>query len=466
MYLLKLPTFLLLLFIKLSTVKSQENGIGKFEEVFAWKQLTYNFNGVLLQKDTDAEIDVTRQKRQSDYIFYNTQFKTEAIRNQRPVTSQTTIRPTDDESGRFFIRYNNVPMGVERVGSRVFVTVPRRRYGIPSTLNYIDLAAERNNRSPALKPYPSVQGAKTLTSVYRTRADSCGRLWMVDTGLLELPNNPQQLQPPAIVVFDLRTNEQILKYEFKAADIPADNTPTGLASITVDIIDNNCADTYAYIPDLTTFGIIVYSLRENDSWRLSHSYFHFNPTAGNLRISGQWFQWSDGIFSITLAGSSRCKIAYFHPLISTTEFSVSTCLLTNRTASEDPNYWENYNILGDRGENSQCTMHSYHEGSNVMFFADIGRDAVSCWNSGQSLRPSNVIVLARDSKRMSYPSDLHVTDDEVWFMANTLPRFGYSMLDTNEDNFFVYNQVENLNVADVESNTPSSDHLLLKKRFH
>ncbi|KAJ0169356.1 hypothetical protein K1T71_015240 [Dendrolimus kikuchii] len=362
-----------------------------------WRIVEINTLDEKVQKDTDTEIDVTRQKRQSDYIFYNTQFKTEAIKNQH------------DESGRFFIRYNNVPMGVERVGSRVFVTVPRRRYewvGCDASTVWM------------------LCGSRLLHIDLRKSSGT--------------EDSPQQLQPPAIVVFDLRTNEQILKYEFKAADIPADNTPTGLASITVDIIDNNCSDTYAYIPDLTTFGIIVYSLRENDSWRLSHSYFHFNPTAGNLRISGQWFQWSDGIFSITLAGSSRCKIAYFHPLISTTEFSVSTCLLTNRTASEDPNYWENYNILGDRGENSQCTMHSYHEGSNVMFFADIGRDAVSCWNSGQSLRPSNVIVLARDSKRMSYPSDLHVTEDEVWFMANTLPRFGYSMLDTNEDNFFVY----------------------------
>lgn len=421
--------------------KCQRQGLGKFTEVFAWKQITYDLNGLMLLQDRFSEDGLTsndRVKRQSDFIFFDEKYKMENIEQQRPWTSQTTIKPTDDESGRFYIQYNNVPMGVEKVGNRVFITLPRRRHGIPSTLNYVDLSTDSFTRSPALKPYPNLQEARTLTSVYRTRADSCGRLWMVDTGLLELPVNPQQQQPPAIVVYDLRTNRRILRYEFKAADIPASNTPTGLASITINIMNNNCDDTYAYIPDLTTFGLIVYSLRENDSWRLSHNYFHFDPISGNLNSAGQRFQWSDGIFSITLAGNGKSKIAYFHPLISTHEFSVSTEVLNNRTANQDPNYWARYNILGDRGENTQCTMHSYHEASNVVFFAEIGRDGVSCWNAGKPLAPSNVVLLARDQKLLSYPSDLHITDDEVWVMANTLPRFGYSTLNTDEYNFFVY----------------------------
>lgn len=53
-------------------------------------------------------------------------------------------------------------------------------------MNYIDLN-DQNGRSPALKPYPNIYRGRSLISVYRTRADKCGRLWMVDTGLLELP---------------------------------------------------------------------------------------------------------------------------------------------------------------------------------------------------------------------------------------------------------------------------------------
>ncbi|GBP56076.1 hypothetical protein EVAR_43839_1 [Eumeta japonica] len=35
-------------------------------------------------------------------------------------------------------------------------------------------------------------------------------------------------------------------------------------------------------------------------------------------------------------------------------------------------------------------------------------------------------------------ADLHVTGDEVWLMANSLTRFGYSRLDVGEYNFYIY----------------------------
>ncbi|XP_059054985.1 L-dopachrome tautomerase yellow-f2-like isoform X1 [Achroia grisella] len=330
-------------------------------------------------------------------------------------------------------------MGVEKVGDRLFITIPRRRYGIISTLNYINLDRDSHQLSPALKPYPNYSTSRSLTSVYRTRADSCGRLWMVDTGMIEIPDNRQQVQPPAIVVFDLNRDRQILRYPFKSTDIPSANTPTGLASITVDITNDDCENAFAYVPDLTTYGLIVYSLKQNDSWRLSHNFFSFNPTAGNLNIAGLRFQWSDGIFSLTLVpGAGNCKTAYFHPLIGTQEFSVSTCVLQNRTAVSDPNYWSFFSLLGDRGEGSQATMHDYHPASRVLFIAEVGRDAVSCWNTAEPLVSTNIAILAQDSQRLSYPADLHVTGNDVWVIANSLPRFGYSRLDTNSYNFYIY----------------------------
>ncbi|CAH2064589.1 unnamed protein product, partial [Iphiclides podalirius] len=413
--------------------------LGAFREVFAWKQMTFDIDGDAIVEDRYGDTSSSSGGPLFNYQSSGGMFdQGPMMMGQGFDDVTTTVRPAD-ERGRFFIQYNNVPMGVERVGDRLLVALPRRRYGIPATLNYIDLNTESNKRSPALKPYPDFKRSRNLTSVYRTRADDCGRLWMVDTGLLEIPGAPQQVQTPAIVIYDLSTDQQILRYPFKSSDTPAANTPTGLASITVDTSEG-CANAFAYVPDLTTFGLIVFSLRDNDSWRLTHNFFHLSPTAGNLRIAGQNFQWSDGIFSLTLTEEGRdgCRTAYFHPLISIEEFSVSTCVLKNRTASQDSRFWTMFSKVGDRGEDSQCTMHGYHAGTHVVFFAEIGRDSVSCWNTGRVLRPSNVAILAQDRQAMSYPSDLHVTGDEVWVMANTLPRFGYSRLDVNEYNFFVY----------------------------
>lgn len=48
-----------------------------------------------------------------------------------------------------------------------------------------------------------------IVSVYRSRVDSCNRLWFVDTGSLEYPENTIQVQPPSIWIFDLNTDSLV-----------------------------------------------------------------------------------------------------------------------------------------------------------------------------------------------------------------------------------------------------------------
>lgn len=55
-----------------------------------------------------------------------------------------------------YIAYNNVPMGVTHHKNRLFITIPRRRLGIPATLNYIS-TVNPSNSSPKLKAYPNYE---------------------------------------------------------------------------------------------------------------------------------------------------------------------------------------------------------------------------------------------------------------------------------------------------------------------
>ena len=64
-----------------------------------------------------------------------------------------------------FVPYHNLPMGVTHHKGRVFVTVPRRRTGIPSTLNVIVLdQVPEGDKSPKLIAYPNA-----LTNELRVR---------------------------------------------------------------------------------------------------------------------------------------------------------------------------------------------------------------------------------------------------------------------------------------------------------
>lgn len=136
--------------------------------------------------------------------------------------------------------------------------------GVPSTLNYVDLNENKNNKSPDLRPYPDFASNlltntgpnKPLVSVYRTRVDECDRLWAVDNGILDVTGilntnycsfknnykhiiqfvgNRRTIQPPAIVVFDLNTDKLIHRYELKADDDYLYNDASG----NYNIMSNN-----------------------------------------------------------------------------------------------------------------------------------------------------------------------------------------------------------------------------------
>ena len=87
-------------------------------------------------------------------------------------------------------------MGLNKWRNKLFISIPRRRNGVPATLNYIDLKKSRKVNEPLI-PYPSLEANTIgfeqslslfdmpLASVYRTHIDRCNRLWMVDTGIVE-----------------------------------------------------------------------------------------------------------------------------------------------------------------------------------------------------------------------------------------------------------------------------------------
>ena len=62
----------------------------------------------------------------------------------------------DSDNTSFFNQYNNVPQGFYSYNDKVFVTVPRRNIGIPSTLNFVQLHDDKKvYENPPLNSYPN-----------------------------------------------------------------------------------------------------------------------------------------------------------------------------------------------------------------------------------------------------------------------------------------------------------------------
>lgn len=79
----------------------------------------------------------------------------------------------------------------------------------------------------------------------------------------------------------------------------------------VDIKKNDCDNAFAYIPDLGAYGVVVYSFKNDKSWRVKHNFFHFDPLSGDYNVGGVNFQWTDGVFGMALGTPSNDGFVHF-----------------------------------------------------------------------------------------------------------------------------------------------------------
>lgn len=69
--------------------------------------------------------------------------------------------------------------------------------------------------------YPETEDQ--IVSTFRIRVDECDRLWVIDTGLAGILDNPRQIRKPALVVFDLKTDKVLRRYDLKPTDLKEDS---------------------------------------------------------------------------------------------------------------------------------------------------------------------------------------------------------------------------------------------------
>ncbi|XP_052755793.1 LOW QUALITY PROTEIN: L-dopachrome tautomerase yellow-f-like [Galleria mellonella] len=341
-----------------------------------------------------------------------------------------------------YVAENNMPTGLARRREKVFVTIPRWKRGVPSSLNYIYV---NGSQQQPLNPYPSwadavlsdkdggISSNSTVVSTFRVHADRCDRLWVVDNGVTDMSMDVKQVADPAIVIFDLNTDKLLHRY-IMGHDVLRESSV--LTSIVVDI-GKNCSDAFAYIPDMGSNAIIVYSLRTNEAWRVDHHYFHFDPHAGTYKVGGVHFYWSDGVSSVALSQTRKdgYRDLYFHPTSSTKQFKMSTKLLKNKNVpSED--IFNGVAVVGDRGANSQATACDFDHQSKILFYTQLCKNGVGCWNTEKLFTAENNPVIISDCNLLEFPNDVKVDQEgNIWILSNRQSRFLYESMDFDQVNF-------------------------------
>ncbi|KAL0278633.1 UNVERIFIED_CONTAM: hypothetical protein PYX00_000400 [Menopon gallinae] len=293
-------------------------------------------------------------------------------------------------------------------------------------------------------PYPNwnwhVEGnCNGLTSVFRISIDPCGRLWVLDSGVIDVLNSTRQLCPPQIVVFDLRTDKLIWRYR-----IPKDQAPEGalFTNIATDVRNGKCDEAYAYIVDVLRYGLIVYNWKEDRSWRVSHSFFFPDPMACRYNLDNITFRWTDGIFGVALSPVDTVtgdRYLYFHPMSSHREFVVPTSVLRSETGADD--HPDEFKVLGEpralaNGQSSASGM----DRRGVLFYNLVSQDAVGCWNSRRPFKRQYHGKVDENKETLNFPNDLKVDQEKrqsVWVLSNKLHKYIYAALNTEDVNFRV-----------------------------
>lgn len=130
---------------------------------------------------------------------------------------------------------------------------------------------------------------------------------MLDTG--KIGNTNVQNCPPQLVAFDLDTDQVIQRYKF-----PENQYKIGSSLYITPVVDvrdatpataSNCPNTMVYIADVTGFGLLVYDLQQDRSWRVQNKNLYSAPHAGTFTIAGESFDLMDGVFGLALTPAQQ-----------------------------------------------------------------------------------------------------------------------------------------------------------------
>lgn len=94
--------------------------------------------------------------------------------------------------------------------------------------------------------------------------------------------------------------------------------------------------------------------------------------------------------------------------------------------------------MGDRGDGFQTSSSDLHESTGVLFLGLVNQNALGCWNIHSSLR--DISIVQKDDRRMIYPSDVKIRENNIVLLTNTMPVFLYGTLNYDETNFRVWVQ--------------------------
>ncbi|XP_033761597.1 uncharacterized protein LOC117343364 [Pecten maximus] len=325
-----------------------------------------------------------------------------------------------------YIQENNQLGNIRAFNGSVYVTVPRLRKGVPSTLNVV--VGQNDTDSPLLRPFPNWEMNQGATCDHFRFVNAfeidpnTGWMWIVDTGYypaVSVRPDGHVKCPAKLVIFDLKNNIVLHSHIFPPLVVGYGNFY--LTDMVLDFTDNTV--THAYITDTYDWKLIVYDHNMN----YSHSFVHpsMNPESGfsNITVHNKTEIIRDlGIRGIAMAPDF--KFVYYTALAGLRLFRIPTSVL--RDFKHDSVYFAfNVKKVGNKvsiGEGMYCSQ------KNSLFFS--APNIIYKWSLADTVDvrlplPSNVTYASQSvvfkEGEMNWISSLTIDEDKnLWFTSRPL----------------------------------------------
>ncbi|CAH1129711.1 unnamed protein product [Ceutorhynchus assimilis] len=382
---------------------------------------------------TKYDFKIVYEWKQIEYKFASEEERSAAIANG--TFDAGRIQPIDAQY------VHDAQTGRERV----FITTPRIANGVPAALGIV--TDEVRDGNPIIDPYPSWSwhlnpeqcNYHRIVSGFRVWADECNRLWVMDDGYI----GSDSTCPPQLLAFDLKTDKLLYKYEVPYEQYQ--NVSSFIAP-TAEIEDfkNKCENTWVYVADSVAPSLLVYSLKQNKSWRIQDKSFEPDPNYNTYTIDGDTFEVADGILTVALTPKqSGNRKLYYHSMSNIKESWVYTRHLKNsnnfRVPYGSPRLFKTYK--GRR--NQQACIEAIDKHGFVYFSLLIDVQIVK-WDPRTEYTNKNFHIIANDKETMQFPSGLKIGPykggprEALWVFSTAYQRSASGHLNGNEINFRLF----------------------------